>query len=40
LIGDPKDLLNYKEMWMLYVIIICALYLLGKARKNFSGLLN
>lgn len=40
LIGDPKDLLNYKQMWMLYVIILCALYLLGKARAKFAGLLN
>jgi hypothetical protein len=40
LIGDPKDLLDYKHMWMLYVIVLCALYLLGKARKKFAGLLN
>jgi len=40
LIGDPKDLLNYKEMWLLYVIVLCALYLLGKARAKFAGLLN
>ena len=40
LIGDPKDLLDYKHMWMLYVIVACALYLLGKARSKFAGLLN
>jgi hypothetical protein len=40
LIGDPKELLNYRQMWMLYVIVLCALYLLGKARAKFSGLLN
>jgi putative oxidoreductase len=40
LIGDPKDLLNIKQMWMLYVIVLCALYLLGKARVKFAGLLN
>ena len=40
LIGDPKDLLNIRQMWMLYVIVLCALYLLGKARAKFAGLLN
>ena len=40
LIGDPKDLLDYKHMWLLYVIVVCALYLLGKARGKFAGLLN
>jgi hypothetical protein len=40
LIGDPKELLNFKQMWLLYVIVLCALYLLGKARKKFAGLLN
>jgi len=40
LIGDPKELLDFKQMWMLYVIIVCALYLLGKARAKFAGLLN
>lgn len=40
LIGDPKELLNLKQMWMLYVIILSALYLLGKARGKFAGLLN
>jgi hypothetical protein len=40
LIGDPKELLNLKQMWMLYVIVLCALYLLGKARAKFAGLLN
>jgi hypothetical protein len=36
LIGDPKELLNP----MLIVIVLCALYLLGKARAKFAGLLN
>ena len=40
LIGDPKELLDFKQMAMLYVIILCALYLLGKARGKFAGLLN
>ena len=40
LIGDPKELLNFKVMWILYVIVVCALYLLGKARAKFAGLLN
>lgn len=40
LIGDPKELLNFKQMWMLYVIIVSALYLLWVGRKNFARLLN
>jgi len=40
LIGDPKELLDLKQMWILYVIVLCALYLLGKARAKFAGLLN
>jgi len=40
LIGDPNDLLDYKHMWILYVIIVCALYLLWDARRKFAGLLN
>jgi hypothetical protein len=40
LIGDPNELLDYKQMWMLYVIVLCALYLLGKGRRKFAGLLN
>jgi len=40
LIGDPKELLDLKQMWMLYIIVLCALYLLWDARKKFSGLLN
>ena len=36
LVGDPKNLLNP----MLIIIVLCALYLLGKARAKFSGLLN
>ena len=39
-VGDPRELLDYKQMWMLYVIVLCALYLLGKARAKFAGLLN
>jgi hypothetical protein len=39
-IGSPTDLLNAKQMWMLYVIVVCALYLLWNARKNFAELLN
>jgi len=39
-VGDPKELLDYKQMWMLYVIVVCALYLLAKARAKFAGLLN
>ena len=39
-IAGPEHLLNFKQMWMLYVIILCALYLLGKARGKFAGLLN
>ena len=40
LIGDPNELLNLKQMWMLYVILLCALYLLWSARRKFAGLLN
>jgi hypothetical protein len=36
LVDDPKHLLNP----MLIIIILCALYLLGKARGKFAGLLN
>jgi len=36
LVDDPKHLINP----MLDIIIVCALYLLWVARKNFSGLLN
>jgi len=36
LIDDPKHLLNP----MLIIIVLCALYLLGKARAKFAGLLN
>lgn len=39
-IVDPKELLDVKQMWMLYVIVLSALYLLGKARAKFAGLLN
>jgi uncharacterized membrane protein YphA (DoxX/SURF4 family) len=39
-VGDPKALLDFEHMWILYVIIVCALYLLWVGRKNFSGLLN
>jgi len=40
LIDDPKNLLDFKHMWMLYAIIVCALYLLWDARRKFAGLLN
>lgn len=40
LIGDPKEFLDFKQMWILYVIVLCSLYLLGKARGKFAGLLN
>lgn len=39
-VDDPKNLLNVKQMWMLYVIVLGALYLFGKARGKFAGLLN
>jgi putative oxidoreductase len=39
-IGDPRELLNIQHSWMLHVIILCALYLLWVARKQFLGLLN
>ena len=39
-ITGPASLLDYKHMWILYVIVLCALYLLGKARAKFAGLLN
>lgn len=39
-IGEPKELLDLQHMWMLYVIVLCALYLLWDARKKFLGLLN
>jgi uncharacterized membrane protein YphA (DoxX/SURF4 family) len=39
-VTGPESLLDYKHMWMLYVIVLCALYLLGKARGKFAGLLN
>jgi putative oxidoreductase len=39
-IGDPRELLNIQQSWMLHVIILCALYLLWVARKQFLGLVN
>ncbi|HZI31732.1 MAG TPA: hypothetical protein VFF11_05285 [Candidatus Binatia bacterium] len=36
LVDDPKHLINP----MLDIIIVCALYLLWVARKNFAGLLS
>jgi hypothetical protein len=36
LIDDPKHLLDP----MMIIIILCAFYLLGKARGKFAGLLN
>ena len=40
LVDDPHNLLNLKEMWILYIIVACALYLLWNARRKFAGLLN
>jgi hypothetical protein len=40
LIGDPKALLDIKQMWMLYIIVLCSLYLLWVGRRKFAGLLN
>ena len=40
LIADPNELLNSKQIWMRYIIVLCALYLLGKARAKFAELLN
>ena len=39
-VSDPNQLLNLKQNWMLYVIVVCTLYLLWNARKKFAGLLN
>lgn len=40
LVDDPAGILNIKYMWMLYVIVGCALYLLWDARKKFANLLG
>lgn len=40
LVDDPKNLLNVQYLWMFYLIILLALYLLWVGRKNFSRLLN
>lgn len=40
LVDDPMSILNFKYMWMLHLIIVCALYLLWNARRKFAGLLN
>jgi len=40
LISDPHMFLDLQHMWMLYVIVLCALYLLWNARAKFSNLLN
>jgi uncharacterized membrane protein YphA (DoxX/SURF4 family) len=39
-VTGPESLLDFKHMWMLYGIVLCALYLLGKSRAKFAGLLN
>ncbi|MBW8864644.1 MAG: hypothetical protein JF609_06925 [Verrucomicrobia bacterium] len=40
LVDDPHNLLDVKQMWILYAIVVCALYLLWNARRKFAGLLN
>ncbi len=40
LVDDPAGILNIKYMWMLYLIVGCALYLLWDARKKFANLLG
>ena len=40
LVADPMGILNIKYMWMLYIIVACALYLLWVGRKKFAGLLG
>jgi len=40
LVDDPMSILNIKYMWMLYVIVACALYLLWVGRKKFANLLG
>lgn len=40
LVDDPYSMLKIQYMWMLYIIILCALYLLWVGRRNFAKLLN
>jgi putative oxidoreductase len=40
LVDDPRSILNIKFMWMLYIIVVCALYLFWDARKKFANLLG
>ncbi|MFO1511672.1 MAG: hypothetical protein U1F83_01965 [Verrucomicrobiota bacterium] len=40
LVDDPMGIFNIKYMWMLYIIIACALYLLWVGRKKFASLLG
>jgi uncharacterized membrane protein YphA (DoxX/SURF4 family) len=40
LVDDPMSILNIKYMWMLYIIVICALYLLWAGRRKFANLLG
>jgi putative oxidoreductase len=40
LVDDPMSILKIQYMWMLYIIVACALYLLWVGRKNFAALLN
>jgi hypothetical protein len=40
LVDNPMSILNIKFMWMLYIIVACALYLFWDARKKFASLLN
>lgn len=40
LVDDPVGILNIKYMWMLYIIVLCALYLLWAGRRKFANLLG
>jgi putative oxidoreductase len=40
LVDDPTSILNIKFMWMLYIILGCALYLFWDARRKFANLLD
>ena len=40
LVDDPMSMLKVQYMWMLYIIVACALYLFWDARKKFASLLG
>ena len=40
LVDDPMGIFNIKYMWMLYIIVLCALCLLWAGRKKFANLLG